>query len=138
MNVTRDVMRDLLTVYLAGDASADTRALVEDYLAHDPVLKAEADAAGGGLSLPPTAASVPTAEKQALDKTRELMKTRTSTLATAVLFTALPFSFMFSDGQVTFLLFRDAPRIAAAWWVTAAVLWGWHFWVRRRLKVSGL
>ena len=28
MNVTRDVVNDLLTVYLAGDASADTQALV--------------------------------------------------------------------------------------------------------------
>jgi hypothetical protein len=35
-------------------------------------------------------------------------------------------------------MFRDAPVIAAAWWVTAAVLWGWHVWARRRLAVSGL
>jgi hypothetical protein len=139
MNVTRDVVRDLLTVYLAGDASADTRALVEDYLARDPGLKAEADAAAPAtLHLPPTPASPPTPEKQVLDKTRELMKTRTSTLVTAVLFTVIPFAFTFGDGKITFLLFRDAPKIAAAWWSTAAVLWCWHVWVRRRLAVSGL
>ena len=139
MNITRDVVRDLLTVYLAGDASADTRALVEEYLAGDPALKAEADnAAAGQLILPPTPPSPATAELQALAKTRELMKTRTSTLVTAVLFTVLPFTFTFSGGQLTFVLFRDAPKIAAAWWFTAAVLWGWHFWVRRRLAVSGI
>ena len=27
---------------------------------------------------------------------------------------------------------------AAAWWLTAAVLWGWHVRVRRRLAVSGV
>lgn len=139
MTVTRDVVRDLLTVYLAGDASADTRALVEDYLARDPALKAEADdAAAGRLSLPPIPPSPPTAELKALAKTRELIKTRTSTLVTAVLFTALPFTFTFSGGRVTFVLFRDEPVIAAAWWVTAAVLWGWHIWIRRRLAVSGI
>ncbi len=38
MNVTKDVVLDLLPVYLAGEASADTRALVEEYLARDPDL----------------------------------------------------------------------------------------------------
>ena len=33
MNVTREVIFDLLPVYFAGDASADTRALVEDFFA---------------------------------------------------------------------------------------------------------
>ncbi len=139
MTVTRDVVRDLLTIYLAGDASADTRALVEEYLASDPTLKAEADAAAAGsLSLPPTPASPPTAELQALAKTRELMKTRTSTLVLAVLFTGLPFTFAGSGGRITFVLFRDEPIIAAAWWATAAVLWVWHFRIRRRLAVSGI
>ena len=139
MNLTRDVVRDLLTVYLAGDASADTRALVEEYLAGDPALKAEADnAAAGQLILPPTPPSPATAELQALAKTRELMRTRTSTLVTAVVFTVLPFTFTFSDGRVNFVLLRDQPIIAAAWWFTAAVLWAWHIWVRRRLAVAGI
>jgi len=139
MNVTRDVVRDLLTLYLAGDACADTRALVEEYLVNDPALKAEADgAAVGRVLLPPTPPAPAAAEMQALARTRELMKTRTSTLVTAVVFTVLPFTFTFSDGRVNFVLLRDQPVIAAAWWFTAAVLWGWHIWVRRRLAVSGI
>jgi anti-sigma factor RsiW len=139
MNLTRNVIRDLLTVYLAGDASDDTRALVEDYLERDPALKAEADAATSGeLRLPPVPPQRATTEKQALDKTRELMKARTATLVVAVLFSALPFAFTFSGTRITFVLFRDAPIIAAAWWATAAVMWGWHVWIRRRLAVSGL
>ena len=36
LNVTRDVVADLWPVYEAGEASADTRALVDEFLANDP------------------------------------------------------------------------------------------------------
>ena len=38
MKVTRDVVVDLLPLYLAGEASSDTRALVEAFLESDPEL----------------------------------------------------------------------------------------------------
>ena len=38
MKVTRDVILDLLPIYLADEASEDTRALVANYLEHDPQL----------------------------------------------------------------------------------------------------
>lgn len=38
MDITRDVILDLLPLYLADEASADTRALVEEYLDTDPAL----------------------------------------------------------------------------------------------------
>jgi len=139
MNVTRDVVKDLLTVYLADEASADTRALVEAYLRTDPELARDVEAArqglpvGGDLGAPGAAD-----EKRTLDATRQLLKTRTSTLVVAVLFTLLPLTFAFGGGRITFVLIRDAPAIGAAWWATAAVMWAWHIRVRRRLRVSGL
>lgn len=139
MEITRDVVRDLLTVYLAGEASADTRRLVEDYLQTDPALAADVTHAKGlSLDLPVTPAPSPSAEKQALDATRQLLKNRTSTLVVACLFTVLPFSFVFEGPRVTFVVLRDAPVIALAWWATAAVMWAAHFWIRRRVRVSGL
>lgn len=135
--ISRDVVKDLLPVYLLGEASADTRRLVEDFLATDEALRRDVEAARR-ISLPPTDAPPPTAEKKTLDATRQLLKHRTSTLATAVLFTLLPFSFVVKDSEVTFLLFRDEPVIAAAWWFTAAVLWVWHIRIRLRARVSGL
>jgi anti-sigma factor RsiW len=36
MNVSRNVILDLLPLYVANEASADTRSLVEAYLAKDP------------------------------------------------------------------------------------------------------
>jgi anti-sigma factor RsiW len=139
MNVTRDVVKDLLTVYLAGEASPDTRKFVEDYLKSDAVLAREVEAARvSSLELPPMPPLAPAAEKQALDATRQLLKTRTSTLVVAVVFTLLPLSFVFSGSRITFFLIRDAPAIGLAWWAAAAVLWACHLWVRRRLRVSGL
>jgi predicted anti-sigma-YlaC factor YlaD len=38
MQVTRDVILDLLPLYLAGEASAQTEALVQEHLANDPDL----------------------------------------------------------------------------------------------------
>jgi len=46
MTVTRDVIYDLLPSYFSGDASADTRALVEQHLAADPELKKMAERFG--------------------------------------------------------------------------------------------
>src|SRR5512140_1348056 len=36
MKATRDVITDLLPLYFSGEASADTRAMVEEYFAADP------------------------------------------------------------------------------------------------------
>jgi anti-sigma factor RsiW len=137
VNITRDIVKDLIPVYLAGDASADTRALVESWLKTDPELEGDVQAARGtSLGLPETPA--PTAEKQALDATRQLLKTRTSTLAVALIFTVLPLTFAFRGTTLTFVLIRDAPVIGIAWWITAAIMWTWHVRIRRRLRVSGL
>jgi len=137
MNISREVVKDLIVVYLSGEASPDTRALVESYLKTDPELARDVEAARGGpLELP--AIPAPTAEKLALDATRQQIKNRTATLAVATLFTVLPLTFAFSGNTVTFFLIRDAPVIGVAWWATAAVMWFWHLKIRRRLHVSGL
>ena len=137
MNVSKDVVKDLIPVYLAGDESADTRALVESYLQTDPELAAVVTEARRASLIPPVTRPA-TAEKQALDATRHLLKTRTSTLAVAMVFTVLPLTFAFHGTTMTFLLIRDAPVIGIAWWLTAVVMWIWHVTIRRRLRVSGL
>jgi anti-sigma factor RsiW len=137
VNISRDVVKDLIPVYLAGDASADTRALVESYLKTDPELATDLNAARNAtLGLPAT--RPPTAEKQTLEATRQLLKNRTSTLVVAMIFTVLPLTFVFHGTRVTFFLIRDAPLIGIAWWVAAAIVWIWHLRIRRRLQVSGL
>lgn len=139
MTVTRDVVRDLLPAYFGGEASADTRRLVETFLAADPALAQEVEAEyGEDVALPATPAPGRTAEKEALDQTRRLLKHRTSTLVVAAIFTVLPLAFVFDESGITFVLLRDRPRVAAAWWFTAAIMWISHFVIRRRTRVSGL
>jgi hypothetical protein len=71
MKLTDDVISDLWPVYDAGEASADTRALVEDYLAQNPGLSARLRA---GLKLPGMEAQMtPDGEILALKKTRDLV-----------------------------------------------------------------
>ena len=58
MTVTRQVVRDLWSLYVAGEASEDTRRLVEEYLAQDAelagALRAETEqTAPAALDLPP-------------------------------------------------------------------------------------
>jgi anti-sigma factor RsiW len=139
MRVTKDVVRDLLPAYVAGEASADTRALVEAFAGSDPDFSRELESLRVGAgALPQTPPPPPTMEKRALTETQHLLKTRTSTLAVAAFFTLLPFSFVVRHGELTFLMVRDAPGIAGFWWLTAAVMWVWHWRVRRRLAVTGL
>ncbi len=51
MELTRDVILDLLPLYVANEASSDTRALVEEYLKTDPEL-AEMAKDPGAMKLP--------------------------------------------------------------------------------------
>jgi len=137
VNITRDVIKDLIAVYMAGEASDDTRALVESCLQSDPELAKDVEAARAmPLALPATHAA--TTEKEALEATRQQIRNRTSTLVVAVVFTVLPLTFAFHGTTVTFFLIRDEPIIGIAWWATAIVMWTWHVSIRRRLRVSGL
>lgn len=138
MTITRDVVRDLLVLCQAGDASADSRAIVDTWLRSDPELARQAEEARAGVALPSTVALPPSAEARTLERTRQLLRVRARTMAMAVFFTLLPLSFVFKNGRVTFMLIRDEPAIGLAWWAIAASLWVWHVAVRRRLRVTGL
>jgi hypothetical protein len=72
LNVTRDVVADLWPVYESGEATADTRALVDTFLASDPafasILRTEASVSK------PQVALQPEAKLAALKRTRDLVR----------------------------------------------------------------
>lgn len=74
MSVTKYVVLDLLPAYLAGEASADTRTLVEEYLHQDPELaqRIRQRWTKGLGSAPPTALP-PDLELRALKRTHQLI-----------------------------------------------------------------
>ena len=52
MEITKEVILDLLPLYLADEVSADTRALIEKYLETDPELTELAKQQKAAISLP--------------------------------------------------------------------------------------
>jgi len=136
MSITRDVVKDLVTVYLAGEATADTRALVEDWLRSDPELAAQVERARG-LELPVVAAPAPTVEKRAFDRTRRRLRGRGIVLGAAIYFTTLPLTVTFgSDGFHGLLLEDWTARIPAL--VVAAALWVVYWRMSRPVVARGL
>jgi hypothetical protein len=88
MKVTRNVILDLLPLYLAGEASEDTRRLVEHYLETDPRLTQMAQQAQetklpDDIPIPLTEDD----EVKAFNKTKRLMWQHTLFLLLAVFFT---------------------------------------------------
>ncbi len=90
MNVTRDVITDLLPVYFSGEASDDTCALVEDFFRADPhfvaMAREEWSPAGG-----PQQDLKQEAQMETLNRTKQLLRNRSLFLSVAIFFSLLPF-----------------------------------------------
>ena len=139
MNVTKEIVKDLLPLYVAGEASPDSRALVESFLRDDRELSRLADALREGELPSLTSSSVaPGAGRAALAQTKALLRRRTWLLALGSFFTGLPLSFVFGDSGLQFLLLRDAPILGSLSWAAAVALWIAFAVTARRLRVSGL
>ncbi len=129
MKVTKDVVNDLLPSYLAGEASADTRALVEEFLAGDPELAREAERLRDELVRPVPVQPRPGHEREVLDATRRQLRRQSWLLALAIFLTGLPFSFVAGSGTgFEFFIWRRSPALASlllaagvAFWVAYAV-----------------
>jgi anti-sigma factor RsiW len=138
MNVTREIVKDLLPMYVAGEVSADSRAAVEAALREDTELARLADALRAGEPALPIASAPPSGHRAALDRTKAILRRRTWLLALALFFTGLPLSFTFDSGGLSFLLIRDAPIPGSLFFATGAALWVAFAVTARRLRVTGL
>jgi anti-sigma factor RsiW len=136
MIVTREVVEDLLAVYLTGEASADTRALVDHWLRRDADLARRVEEARR-VSLPQVALPEPSAEKRALVKTRRTLRFRAILLGLAIYVSSLPLSVTFNRSGFHGLLIQDWPeRIVIIG--LAVALWAVYFRWCRRARGSGL
>jgi anti-sigma factor RsiW len=90
MEITRDVILDLLPLYVADEASADTKALVGRYLEKDPEL-ADIARESAAMDLPADAPFPLTQEDmmEAYKEAKRLMFLRTVVLAGIISFSAL-------------------------------------------------
>ena len=141
MRITDDVIADLLPLYTAGEASPDTRALVEEYLAANPALADVVKAASDERVQPIVDVPRESTERVALNRSRALLRRRSWIMGLAIFSTLLPFSvgsFDGADRDVTFFMLRDAPAVAASFAAVAVVLWTVYYRLNQRLRSTGL
>ena len=132
MNVTREVVTDLLPIYFSGEASGDTKVLVEDYFRQDPDFERIARSAATPLETlrarAPIAAS-PEKERRELESVRRGLRRRQWLFAGSLFLTLFPLSyyFTFTHGHFASLTVRGAHWDAAFHWSLALVFWFLYF-----------
>jgi hypothetical protein len=124
MTITRPVIIDLWPLYASGDASAETRALVEEFLHDDPEL---AQQLGREPLLPAAAAPLsPDHEVRALASTRRRLRGLPGLLFAAMMLSMMAFGRIVADtswdvSPRSFIVI--ASMAAACWTVYFVSLW---------------
>ena len=139
MNVTREVVTDLLPVYFSGEASGDTKVLVEDYFRQDPDFERIARSAAAPLETLRAAAPIAAGserEKRDLENVRWGLQWRKVLFGVSLFLTLVPLSF-YSHGHIVSPMVRDAPWEAAFYWSLAVVFWFLYF-ARLRWRTATL
>ena len=123
MKISRDVILDLLPLYLAGEASEDTRLLIEQFLVDDPafaklVEQAKVDKWNGEIPVPLKKED----EMKSFEKTKFLLMQQKLFLGLAIGSTLLLAAFRFDESGVEWL-WINSP--AAGWVIltVAAIFW---------------
>jgi hypothetical protein len=139
MKVTRDVIADLWPVYEAGEATADTRALVEEFLAGDAEFARQLRARPVvGVS---DAAAPKEVETVALERTRDLVYGRMPGVRglrlLGIVFLAFAFGRIVSDTS-----WDRSPNIFIGYLIASAASWIAYglllrYYRRRALRTSG-
>ncbi|HEV3344820.1 MAG TPA: hypothetical protein VG125_30870 [Pirellulales bacterium] len=130
MNVTREVIHDLWPVYASGEASADTRALVQEFLRQDPdlaaLLREEEDQ---GLLRQEVPKLSPDREGQALSKTKRQLRGPVWLFFLAMMFSCFAFGRIISDTSwdVSPVNFIVTAAIAGLFW---SAFFTRLFWIR--------
>ena len=138
MNVTRDIITDLWPVYESGEASEDTRRLVEQFLDNDKefarlIHELPDESIQMGM-LPPLKRE---REVETLRMTKRLLRVRDSLFWIAVFLTFTPLT-VYDASWGSGWVVRDHPVLALALVAAAAAAWSFYVVLRRRLSATGL
>jgi hypothetical protein len=139
MKVTREVVLDLLPLYLSGEASADSRALIVEYLAQDPELAQHIRSEPAELFSDATAPPLPPSlEVRSLRRARTLINLQKWLFGPSIALSALALAIVIKSDHgsirsVHFLI-ADYPLEIGAAALLAIVGWSAYFGVRRRLR----
>ena len=139
MNVTQNVVTDLLPLYLAGEASDDTRTLIEEYLKQNPTFAAEVrEQAEKSTALRGALSAVPSAdhEKLTLQRVRRFNRRRANLLGVSIAMTLMPLAIGFDGSHIHWMMLRDQPNQALLFWVSALGCWIAYYLTGRRLRTT--
>jgi predicted anti-sigma-YlaC factor YlaD len=141
MNVTREVILDLLPVYLSGEASPATRTLVEEHIKQDAELAQRLRLLlTDDFSKAPPPALPPEVELRSLRRTRRLLGWQKWVFALGITFSALSLSneFSFAGGHLRefHFLLRDYPAEFGLCLVLGLACWIAYFSIRRHLRMG--
>lgn len=141
MNVTREVILDLLPVYLSGEASPATRTLVEAYLKEDAELAQRIRLQGPeNLARAVPSVPLPDLELRSLRRTRSLLGWQKWLFGLAIFFTATALSneSSFEGGHLKefHFLLRDYPAEFGTCVALGLACWIAYFSIRRRLRTT--
>jgi hypothetical protein len=117
-NVTRDVVSDLWPLYISGEASADTRVLVERYLAEDLEFARMLRGSSGDRLAVVTPPLTPDHELKTLARVKRRLTGPRPLLQLAMVFTMLAFGRIVSDTS-----FDVSPKNFIATAALAAIFW---------------
>ena len=134
MTVTRDVILDLLPIYFAGQVSADTKALVDEFLRTDPDFARMSQRFETLLKDHGAPRDRDVTERKAFERTRMLLKVRNQTIGVAIAYSLLPFAFLVRNGQVEWIMMRDRPTVAITFALTAVACWVAAYIINRRAQ----
>jgi hypothetical protein len=134
MNVTRDVIRDLWALREAGDASQDSRHLVDQFLAEHPDLAAELSKEPPVLG-PAVPDLPPGHEAKTLSRMKKRLNRRSPLRLIALAFTGLSIARL-----IEHTTFTQSPTEVIGLAIAAVIAWianGWHMRYLQRQAVFG-
>ena len=139
MKLTDELMNDLLTLYLAGEASADTKALVESHARQNPAFASKLEAAGALAPISVPDAGPPSDhELRTLAETRKFILLRTIFVAGGIFFSLLPLVFTFDEGGIEFLVLGRHAGLMWSFWSVAVAAWTACYVMHRQVRPVGL
>ena len=139
MKVTDEVMNDLLTLYLAGEASADTKTLLESHARQNATFASRLAAAGAPSPITMPAGGPPSdLELKTLTETRRFIFRRTVFCAGGIFFTLLPLVFSFDERGVEFLVLGRHTGLMWSFWSIAVASWTACYLMHRQIRQVGL
>ena len=128
MSISRNIILDLLPAYIAGEASAETRALIDEYAAGDAQI-ARLIRSGGTEALPAVQKSAlpDSVEMRAMKKMRRRIRRQGWYLGFAIFCTVTMITYSVDDTTGIHWTILEHPPLAILLGIAAIALWAGYF-----------